>query len=129
MLFRAQAPASLSRQQTGQRAESLACRWLAKRGIRVIERNYLCAPHGEIDIIGREGDVLLFVEVRYRRKAGFVRTADTLSHAKIQRLLAAIDHYLQRRGIDPGQRWRLDALGMTGPLERPVWCWLRDISP
>ncbi|MCA8838346.1 MAG: YraN family protein [Gammaproteobacteria bacterium] len=113
--------------RSGRRAEDLACRWLRRHRLTIVERNYRC-PRGEIDIIAREGDVLVFVEVRYRRNVSFVRSADTVGQKKIRCLLAAIDHYLQHHYTDPAQPWRLDALGIEGALEKPEYCWIKDYA-
>ena len=55
---------------TGHIAENLAARFLEKRGLAVKTRNYRCRG-GEIDLVCRDGNALVFVEVRLRRNSGF----------------------------------------------------------
>ena len=57
-------------QQFGQKAEDMAVRYLKKRGYKILERNYR-NRNGEIDIIARDGDALVFVEVKARRSERF----------------------------------------------------------
>jgi len=58
------------RQQFGEAAEALAARLLKKRGYKIIETNYR-TPLGEVDIIARDGDTLVFVEVKARQTGQF----------------------------------------------------------
>src|SRR5205807_1104085 len=52
-------------QQSGDRGEERAAQFLERRGLSIVSRNYR-TRHGEIDLIAREGEVLVFVEVRLR---------------------------------------------------------------
>jgi len=58
------------RQQYGAQSESLAARLLKQRGYTILETNYR-TPLGEIDIIARDRDTIVFVEVKARRSLGF----------------------------------------------------------
>ncbi|HOW01581.1 MAG TPA: YraN family protein, partial [Rhodoglobus sp.] len=49
----------------GRRGEEIAARYLASRGLAIVERNWRC-PQGEIDLIARDGGELVFVEVKTR---------------------------------------------------------------
>ncbi|MDP8951493.1 MAG: YraN family protein, partial [Actinomycetota bacterium] len=60
----------LNRRRIGERGESLALGYLAKKGYAPVERNYR-TRHGEIDLIVREEKTLVFVEVKLRRGTGF----------------------------------------------------------
>jgi len=54
----------------GEAAESLAADFLQRRGLTVLERNYRCR-FGEIDLVARSGELLVFVEVRARTSEAF----------------------------------------------------------
>jgi putative endonuclease len=54
--------------QAGRRGEDLACRHLESHGLELLERNYRCRA-GEIDLVMREGSILVLVEVRSRRRS------------------------------------------------------------
>jgi putative endonuclease len=61
---------SSGRMRTGKRGEDIACAYLKRRGYRIVERNYKC-PLGELDIVARDGDAIVFVEVKSRKSEEF----------------------------------------------------------
>jgi putative endonuclease len=58
------------RMRTGKKGEDIACAYLKSRGYRIVERNYKC-PLGELDIVARDGDAIVFVEVKSRKSEEF----------------------------------------------------------
>lgn len=76
--------------------ERQAASWLAGRGLQIIERNFRTRA-GEIDIIARDGDCLVFVEVRARTHRRFAGAAASVTRGKQRRLLRAAARYLQLR--------------------------------
>lgn len=79
----------------GARAEKLAAAFLARQGLTLVEQNYRCR-FGEIDLILREGETLVFVEVRLRANPDFGGAAASITPAKREKLLKAARHYLAR---------------------------------
>ena len=77
----------------GDAAEQAAARFLKKQGLPLIEHNYRCR-FGEIDLIARDGPMLIFVEVRCRQSKRFGSAAESVNWRKQQRLIAAASHYL-----------------------------------
>ncbi len=73
--------------------ERLAESYLTGQTLRLVTRNHRCR-FGEIDLIMRDGAVLVFVEVRYRRSERFGSAAETVDARKQRRLVAAARHYL-----------------------------------
>jgi putative endonuclease len=61
---------SSGRMRTGKKGEDIACAYLKSRGYRIVERNYKC-PLGELDIVARDGDAIVFVEVKSRKSEEF----------------------------------------------------------
>ncbi len=100
----------------GQETEDTACAYLERHGLRCVARNYR-SRRGEIDLIMRDGDELVFVEVRYRRQTFWGEAAATVTRSKQRRLIAAADHFLQRRQLDCPCRF--DVLAFDG--ERIEW--------
>ncbi len=100
-------------------AEQRAADYLQERGLRIVERNFRCRG-GEIDLVARDGDTLVFVEVRARSRQTFGGAAESITAAKQGRILLAARHYLARMDVQPACRF--DAvLIQGGALE-----WLRD---
>ena len=89
-----------NRQAKGAEAEALAARFLAERGLRVVERNFRVRG-GEIDLICREGDATVFVEVRLRSRADFGGAAASITAAKQAKIVMAARHWLARHGERP----------------------------
>lgn len=77
----------------GLAAESLAADLLIRRGLRIVDRNYRCKG-GEIDLVARDGDTLVFVEVRTRNSSAFGGAAASIGPRKQARLALAANHYL-----------------------------------
>lgn len=84
-----------SRKATGDHAEGVAARYLAQRGVQILERN-VYNRGGEIDLIGRDHDTLVFFEVRYRGSGSLAGAAESVTPAKQKRLLNAVKFYLHR---------------------------------
>jgi len=73
------------RQQFGKESESLAARHLKKNGYKILERNYR-NKLGEIDIIARDRDTLVFVEVKAKRSDRFGGPKEAVTHKKQQKI-------------------------------------------
>ena len=84
----------MNRRDTGILGEKLARDFLKKHGYRILDTNYRC-PHGEIDIVARRGDVLVFVEVRTRRSLEYGSPEESVTAAKKEHLKATAFHYCQ----------------------------------
>lgn len=108
----------------GAAAEELASAFLSARGLAIVKRNYRCR-RGEIDIIARDRDTLVFVEVRLRRSATFGGAAASITAAKRLRLRTAAAHYLGGLGSEPPCRF--DAI-LLDALDADRIEWLRDID-
>lgn len=107
----------------GTRAEDLAADHLARRGLRLVVRNFR-TRHGEIDLVMRDGETVVFVEVRLRTTARFGGAAGSITAAKRARLVAAAEGYLAQLGREPPCRF--DAVLLDG-LDPARITWLRDI--
>ncbi len=96
----------MNRRDTGILGEKLAKDFLKKRGYRVIETNYRCTE-GEIDIVARHKDYLVFVEVRTRKNREFGSPEESITPTKKERLRNAAARYQQEHDNLP-QSWRID---------------------
>ena len=107
---------SESKADRGAEGERLAARHLEQRGYRIVERNFRCRA-GEIDIIARDGDTLVFVEVRTRSSDRHGGALETIGVAKQAQIVKVARVYLQTRrpAFDD---CRFDVIGITaGQIE------------
>ena len=96
-------------QVSGGHAESRAAEYLESRGVAVVARNYRCRV-GEIDIVAREGDVLVFVEVRMRADGHFGGALESITRRKQRRIAAAAGMYLRQFTRPPPCRFDVVAM-------------------
>ena len=94
----------------GARAEEQAARFLAGRGLIILARNYRCRG-GAIDLVCRDGAILVFVEVRLRTNRDFGGAAASITPAKQRRITLAANHYLAGK---PLPACRFDAVLLDG---------------
>lgn len=87
------------RARIGQSAEIAAAAELGKCGYRIIASNYRCRQ-GEIDLIARDGECLVFVEVRCKRSNSYGTPAESITPAKQRKILLTAQHYLSELGLD-----------------------------
>ncbi len=82
-------------QQYGQKSEDLAARYLKKKGYEILQRNYRTRL-GEIDIIARDGQAIVFVEVKARKteRAGSVKSS--ITKTKQMKITRLAQHYLKQ---------------------------------
>lgn len=98
--------------EVGASAESAATRRLLESGYRIIERNYRCRA-GELDVVARDGDVLVFVEVRCRGDARHGFAAEMIDRRKQRQVARVAACYLLERDPDY-EECRFDVVAITG---------------
>jgi putative endonuclease len=99
------------RRSIGRAAEDEAAALLARRGVPVIARNVRFAA-GEIDLVCRDHDVLVFVEVKCRRAGWDDGPGAAVSRQKQRRLIRLAQHYLKRHRLERA-RCRFDVVTIT----------------
>lgn len=108
-----------ARRAQGDAAEERACRHLDRSGFAIVERKYR-TKGGEIDIVARKGDVLVFVEVRSREVPGFGTPEESVTPAKRRRIVAAARHYLSNVPPASWREARFDVIAIDGSGEAAV---------
>ena len=96
----------IDRKEIGALGEKLAGDFLKKRGYHIIENNYRC-PRGEIDIIARHKDCLVFIEVRTKTNLSFGTPEESVSNAKKAKMRLTAAFYLHSQEKLP-KSWRID---------------------
>jgi putative endonuclease len=115
-----------TQQTTGSRgaaAEELAEQYLQQQGLSSCTRNYRCKL-GEIDLIMRDGNCLVFVEVRLRNNRYFASAAESITAGKQRKIMRTAQFYLQQHRLTDKVPCRFDVVAL-GSTEQPVE-WLRD---
>jgi putative endonuclease len=112
-----------ARAESGRRAEALAAAHLERHGLSIVARN-VRRRFGELDLIARDGDTLVFVEVRLRRRDDYGGAAASITAAKRARLVKSAALYLASLGDAPPCRF--DAI-LLDALEPPRLEWLRNV--
>lgn len=100
----------MRRLQRGKEGEELAAQYLQAAGYRIVERNFRCRL-GEIDIIARDGDTLVFVEVKMKTKESYGDPEAAVDRAKQKKISLVSLHYLQTNNI-PDQPARYDVVAV-----------------
>ncbi len=104
-------------QKIGQWGEDAAADYLSEQGCEIIARN-VRTPYGEIDLIARRADVILFIEVKTRTSASFGLPEVAVSARKQRHMLSAAEHYAAEHEID---HWQIDVISVEGkPGMKPV---------
>ena len=102
--------------EQGQYTEELACQYLENKGFKLIEKNFNCRL-GEIDLIMKDNDSLVFVEVRYRRSNNFGSGAESVTANKQSKLIKTASLYLQQHDTYNKYPARFDIVSITGIIE------------
>ncbi len=102
----------------GQDAEVLACRYLQHRGLRLLRRNFHCRT-GELDLVMEDGDNLVFVEVRYRRRSEHGSAVESVDRRKQRRLIRAAEYFLLTHPRLAARPARFDVVGIDPRPEAP----------
>ena len=98
-------------------SEDLALKYLKRRGLKLLVRNYY-SRHGEIDLIMQDKDTLVFVEVRYRKHDDYGDAAESVDRRKQSRIMSTAESYLQTHSWDGPCRF--DIVAIQGKA-KPQW--------
>ena len=105
------------RQQLGESGEEIACRELGARGYAILARRYR-TRHGEIDIVARDGDTIVFVEVKLKTTGEFGAAVESVTPWKQRRVAAmAVDYLARNRMTDRPCRFDVVAIDLLEGVE------------
>ncbi|MDP6922197.1 MAG: YraN family protein [Lutibacter sp.] len=100
--------------ELGKKGEAIAADFLQKKGYRILERNWRFQK-AEVDILAFKNGLLVAVEVKTRTDTYFGNPQDFINRAKIERLVTAVDAYIQLRQLVVSVRFDIVALVKNGP--------------
>jgi putative endonuclease len=97
--------------EIGRQGEALACRFLWRRGFRILDRNYR-GPHGEIDIVAEKGGQIRFVEVKTRTSDSLGAPEERVDSEKQRRIRETAQLYLGRFREPPPEGSQFDVVAL-----------------
>ena len=100
------------RQRIGHRGEAIAEAFLHGKGLETVCRN-VRTPYGEIDLIMKHKDQLVFVEVKTRTSLEYGLPEDSINAKKRGRMIRSAEHYIQQHSEQNGY-WRIDVIAVYG---------------
>lgn len=106
----------INKSTKGALAEARAEKFLRARGLICCAKNYRC-PQGEIDLIMRDSETLVFVEVRLRSNPNFEQAAESVSARKQHKIIRAAQHYLLHHQLTDKIPCRFDVIAFDGADE------------
>ncbi|EED34096.1 conserved hypothetical protein TIGR00252 [Luminiphilus syltensis NOR5-1B] len=110
----------------GNQWEIKAASFLRGHGLTIIVQNFTC-PFGEIDLIGDDQGVIVFVEVRKRKRSRFGNAASSVGRAKQKKIIRSAAFYLQQHGAMADTHCRFDVIAYDVGADDPdTPKWLRS---
>ncbi len=103
----------MNKRRVGSDREDEAAAFLAKQGLKIVDRNYSCRL-GEIDIIARDTDYLVFVEVKYKKTAGAGYPEEAVGYTKAKKISRAAYNYMARKRLAEDTKVRFDVVAIEG---------------
>lgn len=103
----------MNKRELGESYEEAASLYLQKKGVRIAERNFRCRQ-GEVDLIGWDGEYLVFFEVKYRKNKNAGYPEESVGTGKQKKICGVADYYLYQRRLGKAFRYGLTWLQYVG---------------
>ncbi len=100
----------MNNRKLGDAGEDLACRYLQKQGYEILERNKHYSRFCEIDIIAKQKDNIVFIEVKTRKTDSFGSPLEAITSSKYANIKKGIQFYLTENNV---KQYRIDVVGIT----------------
>lgn len=111
--------------ETGKLAESVAEEFLIRHRLQIVDKNFH-SRFGEIDLIAKDKQILIFVEVRYRKNESIMHVIETIDTNKIKKLIATSEYFISKSPKYRNLQCRYDFIGILGNLDQPRIEWIKD---
>ena len=108
----------------GNKQELIALKFLTKRHLKLICRNFNCKV-GEIDLIMQDGEYLVFIEVKYRKSSSYVNACESVSYHKQKKIIRASTYYLQIKNLYDQIPVRFDIIAIDDHPTHPI-NWIKN---
>lgn len=113
---------------TGRWGERLAAAYLEDKGVQIISKN-VRTSYGEIDLVGRSGDEIIFFEVKTRTSDSFGMPEEAVTQSKLIHIIQSAQAFLQEN-LHLGENWRIDVIAIQKKRgqDTPVIEWFENVS-
>lgn len=108
----------MNKRQVGQSIEETVCGYLKQNNVVILERNYRCRS-GEIDIIAKDADYLVFIEVKYRSTMKFGSALEAVDKRKRIQICKVFNIYRMQKRLPLNVKVRFDVIGVDN--EKISW--------
>lgn len=103
-----------NKRQIGSKKEHIAAQYLQEKGYHILDMNYQ-VRQGEIDIVAKKDEYLIFTEVKYRRNNASGHALEAVTMAKQRQVCKTALFYLNQKKLNPDDcAIRFDVVGITG---------------
>jgi len=106
----------LKNREFGTWGEEQACQFLIRNGVKIITRNQL-TPYGEIDIIGKDENQIIFCEVKVRSGKTFGNPEESIHALKKQHMINSAEYFFQNCE-ELTDDWRIDVIAIYGTPQK-----------
>ena len=96
-----------NKRKLGAKVEQLVCEYLSSHGFMILQMNYHC-KQGEVDIIAKDDEYIVFIEVKYRNSIKYGTPQEAVGIAKQRRISKAAQYYLYSHRLDESTPVRFD---------------------
>ena len=104
----------MNNRSEGIEGENMACDYMRSHGLEIVERNYSCAL-GEVDIVAKDGEYLVFCEVKARKSARYGYGVESVTPQKITQIVRTADWYIKsKRLFSVPVRFDIASVDLTG---------------
>ena len=97
-------------QRIGKWGEETAVEYLMQKGCEIIGQN-VRTPYGEIDIVAKQGETIIFIEVKTRTSNTMGLPEEAITSRKREHMIACAEHYATEHEIDS---WQIDVISIEG---------------
>ncbi len=108
---------SKTTRQIGDLGEDLACDYLVKQGWKILDRNYF-SGHSEVDIIAKDGSIIVFIEVKMRSSTRFGQPEEYVTESKVAHVFKAAETWMQEQHLLDAPM-RFDIIGILNKKGTP----------
>ncbi len=101
----------INKRKIGEQVETLVCSYLKSQGYIILEKNFK-SHFGEIDIIARENEYIVFMEVKYRKNVACGYPLEAVNYDKQQKIIKTSLYYIQQNHISLNASYRYDVVSV-----------------